>query len=37
MKLAVGFLLNVWLVFAEASNRNERRQKAKTGSFRRQS
>jgi len=36
MKLAKGFLLNVWLVFAEATNRSERRQKAKVGSFRRQ-
>lgn len=35
MKLVQGLLLSVYWYAAEPSNRNERRQKAKTGMFRR--
>lgn len=36
MKVLTGFLLNTLIVFTEPSNRSERRQTAKIGSYRRQ-
>ena len=35
MKVLTGFLLNTLIIFTDPTNRNERRQKAKTGSYRR--
>jgi hypothetical protein len=34
--ILVGFLLNILIFFPQPSNRSERRQQAKTGTYRRQ-